>query len=161
MDIPTLLRILPIAMQFIQSATDPTTPAGQLAQEIRQLLFQHRTQLAQMAVMHPLMKGAYGTAPAELPSLEHLRTPEDVDASAKAAAAAAADQASLDARAATDQVNATLKAKLKKPFFVANPDGSIVIVTPDTSDLGFHFFSPDSADTPLDDAAPPAPAPAP
>jgi hypothetical protein len=78
MDIPTLLRILPIAMQFIQSATDPTTPAGQLAQEIRQLLFQHRTQLAQMAVMHPLMKGAYGTAPAELPSLEHLKTPEDV-----------------------------------------------------------------------------------
>jgi hypothetical protein len=66
-----------------------------------------------------------------------------------------------DPRAATDQVNATLKAKLKKPFFVANPDGSIVIVTPDTSDLGFHFFSPDSADTPLDDAAPPAPAPAP
>jgi hypothetical protein len=78
MDVATLLRILPIAMQFIQSATDPTTPAGQLAQEIRQLLFQHRTQLDQMAVMHPLMKGAYGTPPAQQPSLEHLKTPEDV-----------------------------------------------------------------------------------
>jgi hypothetical protein len=77
-DFPTLLRILPIAMQLIESATDPTTPTGQLAQEIRQLLFRHQTQLAQMAVMHPLMKGAYGTPPAQPPSLEHLKTPEDV-----------------------------------------------------------------------------------
>jgi hypothetical protein len=78
MDIATLLRILPLAMTFIQSATDPSTPAGQLAQEIRQLLFQHKAQLDQMATMHPLMKGAYGTAPTQQPSLDHLKTPEDV-----------------------------------------------------------------------------------
>jgi hypothetical protein len=105
------------------------------------------------------------TDPASTPKtfgeLYKLKIAADADATAKAEAAAAADQAAMDARAATDHVNATLKAKLKKPFFVANPDGSIVIVTPDTSDLGFHFFSPDSADTPLDEAAPPAPAPAP
>jgi hypothetical protein len=105
------------------------------------------------------------TDPASTPKtfgdLYNLIKAANADAKAKAAAAAAADQAALDARDAEAQVNATLKAKLKKPFFVANPDSSIVIVTPDTSDLGFHFFSPDSADTPLDEAAPPAPAPAP
>jgi hypothetical protein len=78
MDLATLLRVLPIAMEFIRSASDPSTPAGKLAQEISQLLSRHRTQLAQMAVMHPLMKGAYGTASTEPPSLEHLKTPEDV-----------------------------------------------------------------------------------
>jgi hypothetical protein len=81
MDFATLLRVLPIAMQFIQQATDPSTPAGQLAQEIRQLLFQHQTQLAQMAAMHPQMMRTYGyaaTPPPQAPSPEHLKTPEDV-----------------------------------------------------------------------------------
>jgi hypothetical protein len=74
-----LLQLLPIAMTFIQAATDPSTPTGQLAQEIRQLLFQHQTQLAQMAAMHPQMMRTYGaTPPPQPPPLDHLKTPEDL-----------------------------------------------------------------------------------
>lgn len=101
------------------------------------------------------------TTPRTFGELYALKIAADADAQAKAEAAAMADQAALDARGATETINATMRSKLKKPFFVANPDGSIVIVTPDTSELGFHFFSPDAADTPLDEAPAPGPGPTP
>jgi hypothetical protein len=97
--------------------------------------------------------------------LYNLQKAATADQAEKLAAAAAADQAAIDAKATTEQVNAAMKASLKRPFFVQDADGTIVIVMPDSSDLGFHVFSPDPADTPLDQApvtpAPPAPEPAP
>jgi hypothetical protein len=97
--------------------------------------------------------------------LYNLQKAATADQAEKLAAAAAADQAAIDAKATTEQVNAAMKASLKRPFFVQDAGGAIVIVMPDSSDLGFHVFAPDPADTPLDQApvtpAPPAPEPAP
>jgi hypothetical protein len=103
--------------------------------------------------------------PRTLGDLYNLKKARDDDEAAKIAAAAAADQAALDAKAATADVNAMMKSNIKKAFFVMDASGAVVIVMPDSSDLGFHVFSPDPADTPLDQApvtpAPPAPEPAP
>jgi hypothetical protein len=79
MDFATLLRILPIAMQFIQSASDPSTPAGQLAQALRELLSRHKAQLDQVAAMYPQMMGESGRDPRlQQPYLGNLQTPEDL-----------------------------------------------------------------------------------
>jgi hypothetical protein len=79
MDFATLLRILPLAMQLIQSASDPSTTAGQLAQALRELLSRHKAQLDQVAAMHPQMVGAHSLArPPQEPSLEYIKTPEDL-----------------------------------------------------------------------------------
>jgi hypothetical protein len=103
--------------------------------------------------------------PRTLGDLYNLKKARDDDEAAKIAAAAAADQAALDAKAATADVNAMMKSNIKKAFFVMDASGAVVVVMPDSSDLGFHVFSPDPADTPLDQApvtpAPPAPEPAP
>jgi hypothetical protein len=93
--------------------------------------------------------------------LYNIQKAATADQAEKIAAAAAADQAAIDAKATTEQVNAAMKASLKRPFFVQDAGGAIVIVMPDSSDLGFHVFAPDPADTPLDQAPAPTPAPAP
>jgi outer membrane biosynthesis protein TonB len=93
--------------------------------------------------------------------LYNIQKAATADQAEKIAAAAAADQAAIDAKATTERVNAAMKASLKRPFFVQDADGAIVIVMPDSSDLGFHVFMPDRADTPLDQAPAPTPAPAP
>jgi hypothetical protein len=101
------------------------------------------------------------STPKTLGDLFNLVEAATADEDAKVAVAAAADKAAMDAKATTVEVKSTMKARLKRPFFVQKPDGAIAIVTPDTSEVGFHVFFPDPADTPLDEAAPPAPAPAP
>jgi hypothetical protein len=93
--------------------------------------------------------------------LYNLQQAATADQAEKLAAAAAADQAAIDAKTTTEQVNAAMKASLHRPFFVQDANGAIVIVMPDSSDLGFHVFSPDPADTPLDQAPAPMPAPMP
>jgi hypothetical protein len=99
--------------------------------------------------------------PKTLGDLYNLKKARDDDEAAKIAAAAAADQAALDAKAATADVNAMMKSNIKKAFFVMDASGAVVVVMPDSSDLGFHVFMPDRADTPLDQAPAPTPAPAP